>query len=75
MQWRVRDGGWADTIRWVAGDFNADGLSDIVAIWNDGGANTLTVRASTGSTFSGAHWDIRDGGWMDSTKWVAGKFH
>ncbi len=73
-QWRVRDGGWGDTVKWVAGDYNADGLSDIAAIWDDGGSNTLTVRLSNGSTFIGTHWDIRDGGWMDSTKWIAGKY-
>ena len=72
--WKVRDGGWGDSINWVAGDFNADGLADIVAIWDDGGTNTLTVRQSTGSSFVTQHWDIHDGGWMDQTRWVAGKF-
>jgi hypothetical protein len=74
-QWKPRDGGWGDDVRWVAGDYNADGFTDIAAIWNDGGYNTLTVRESTGATFNTVHWDIRDGGWMDSTKWVVGKYH
>jgi len=73
-QWKVRDGGWGEDTRWVAGDFNGDGLSDIAAIWNDGGLNTLTVRQSTGSSFKTTHWDIHDGGWMNSTAWCAGKF-
>jgi hypothetical protein len=72
-QWKVRDGGWGDTVRWFAGDFNGDGVSDLVAIWNDAGFNTLTVRQSTGSSFlSGAHWLIRAGNWSDATVWSAG---
>ena len=73
-QWKIRDGGWDDAIQWVAGDYNADGFADIVAIWNDGGTNTLTVRQSTGSTFVTKHWDIHDGGWMNQTRWLSGKF-
>ncbi|HKO55978.1 MAG TPA: VCBS repeat-containing protein [Thermoanaerobaculia bacterium] len=73
-QWKIRDGGWGDDVKWVAGDFNSDGLSDLAAIWDDNGANTLTVRQSTGSSFITSHWDIRDGGWMSSTAWCAGKF-
>ena len=42
----MRDGGWDDVIQWVVGDFNADGFADIVAVWNDSGTNTLTVRSS-----------------------------
>src|SRR5207249_878372 len=57
-QWSVRDGGWGDTVKWVSGDFNADGLTDIAAIWNDGGTNTLTVRQSTGTAFNTTHWDV-----------------
>ena len=73
-QWKIRDGGWGDSIKWVSGDFNGDGLSDIAAIWNDGGSNTLTVRQSTATTFTTKHWKIRDGGWMASTSWCAGRF-
>ena len=72
-QWKIRDGGWGDSIQWVAGDFNADGLSDIVAIWDDGGTNTLTVRQSTGTTFVTKHWDVHDGGWVNSTPMDTGQ--
>ena len=37
MDWAKHDGGWADYINWVSGDFDGDGLADIVAIWNDAG--------------------------------------
>jgi FG-GAP-like repeat len=73
-QWKIRDGGWDDSMQWVSGDFNGDGLSDIVAIWNDGGTNTLSVRQSTGSSFITSHWDVHDGGWMNQTRWLAGTF-
>jgi astacin (peptidase family M12A)/VCBS repeat protein len=73
-QWVVRDGGWSDTIKWNVGDFNNDGRADILAAWNDGGLNTLTVRLSTGSTFTPQHWAIRQGTWMDTTQWLTGDF-
>lgn len=74
VAWAVREGGWSDSVKWVAGDFDGDGLTDIAAIWNDGGTNTITVRRSTGSSFRMSHWRTRDGGWMDSTTWLAGDF-
>jgi hypothetical protein len=73
-QWKIRDGGWGDSIRWLSGDFDGDGRADVIAIWNDAGQNTLTARQSTGSTFVTRHWDIRDGGWMNQTRWLSGKF-
>src|SRR5262249_23008537 len=74
VDWAKRDGGWADNIKWVAGDFDGDGFTDIAAIWNDGGMNTITVRRSVRTAFQTSHWRIRTGGWMNSTKWVAGDF-
>jgi hypothetical protein len=73
-QWLVRDGGWADTIKWNVGDFNNDGRDDLLAAWNDGGATTLTVRLSTGSTFFQQHWAVRQGGWANDTQWLTGNF-
>jgi hypothetical protein len=73
QQWAKQQGGWADA-RWAVGDFNADGYDDIAAIWNNGGVNTITVRASNGNSFFDAHWLISGGGWMNTTQWIAGKF-
>ncbi len=75
VQWSRRDGGWSDDEKWAVGDFTGDGKADIVAIWNDGGSNTLTVRQSTGAGFAQAHWAVKAGGWMDTTTWVAGDFN
>lgn len=74
MDWSKRDGGWGGIVRWVPGDFDGDGRTDIAAAWNNGGTNTLTVRASDGAKFTQAHWATNAGGWMDSTAWCAGKF-
>jgi hypothetical protein len=72
------DGGWGDSVKMTVGDFDADGLSDIAAIWNDAGHNALVVRKSYGAGFLPAvSWmqpGIEYGGWMDSTAWIAGKF-
>ena len=74
-QWSTRDGGWGDSVKWVAADFTGDGRTDIGAIWNNGGSNTLTVRQSTGSGFSHSHWATNAGGWMDSSIWLPGDFN
>jgi hypothetical protein len=74
ISWSHRDGGWGNTIKWAPGDFNGDGRSDIVAAWNNGGNNTLTMRVSDGSRFTQEHWAIDAGGWMDSTAWCSGTF-
>jgi hypothetical protein len=74
-QWSVRDGGWIDSARWAAGDFNGDRRTDLVAIWNNGGQNTMTVSQSTGSRFTRRHWAINAGGWSDTTVWLPGDFN
>jgi hypothetical protein len=73
-QWVVRAGTFSDSIAWTVGNFNGDRFDDVVGIWNDGGQNTLTVRLSNGTTFGHEHWRVRAGGWMDSTRWLAGDF-
>jgi hypothetical protein len=73
-QWAVRDGGWGDDIRWMAGDFDGNGLSDVLAAWDNGGRTMLTVRSSTGSGFGHQHWSTRRTAWQLSTAWCAGSF-
>lgn len=74
VQWSKRDGGWGDTVKWVAGDFNSDGKTDLGAAWNNNGVTTLTVRLSDGSKFTPAHWSNNAGRWWDSSIFVAGDF-
>jgi FG-GAP-like repeat len=73
--WTIRDGGWGDTIKWSSGYFDSDNKADILGVWNNGGQNTLTVRRSTGSSFTHEHWGINMGGWMDSTEWLPGDYN
>ena len=72
--WATRDGGWGTEVKWVPGDFNGDGMTDIAAVWDNFGVNVLTVRASTGAGFSAAHWSEDGGGWIPTTAWCAGTF-
>ncbi|WP_394830312.1 VCBS repeat-containing protein [Pendulispora rubella] len=75
--WSWRDAGWIDppNINWVSGDFDGDGLSDIAAIWNDNGANRITVRRSLRSAFEANwHWIVPTGTYAPNTKWFAGDF-
>lgn len=75
--WATRDGGWANNVRWSAGDYNADGRDDVLAIWNEAGRSTLTVRRSTGLTsprLITEHWGTRRAGWQDSASWCTGTF-
>ncbi|MEJ7637256.1 MAG: M57 family metalloprotease [Singulisphaera sp.] len=73
--WAIQDGGWGDEVKWTSGDFNGDGKTDIGAIWNNNGANVLTVRLSTGKAFTAQHWLENGGGWMNTTAWMAGDFN
>jgi hypothetical protein len=68
-------GGWSPKIRWSVGDYDGDGDQDFMAVWNDGGSNTLTLWRSNGLTFSSTHWGVRMGGWADSTQWVPGDYN
>jgi hypothetical protein len=73
-QWGVREGGWMDNVKWFVGDFNADGRTDIGAAWDNEHLKTLSVRKSTGSSFSGGPWAIKAGGWRNSATWCTGQF-
>lgn len=74
-QWATQDGGWMDSAKWASGDFNGDGKSDLVGIWNMDGHNVLSVRASNGSAFTGSHWLENGGGWMDTSVWLPGDYN
>jgi hypothetical protein len=72
--WTTRDGGIPPIVKWVPGDFNGDGKSDLTAIWENNGVNVLTVRASDGVKFGHVHWSENGGGWIPTTAWCVGKF-
>src|SRR4029453_266061 len=45
-------GTWVPSSKWVSGDFDGDGLTDIAVIWKDGGAATISVYRSAGNRFA-----------------------
>jgi hypothetical protein len=75
-QWSIQDGGWHESIKWTAGDFNGDGRTDIAAAWNNNGRTTLTLRLATAqNTFTHEHWRTNAGRWMEATAIVPGDFN
>jgi hypothetical protein len=72
--WVTRDGAWGDIVKWTAGDVDADGRSDIIAAWDNGGRTTLTARRSTGGGFGHEHWSINRVDWQEGNAFCAGSF-
>lgn len=68
--WNNLGGGWIDApaVKWQAGDFDGDGRTDVVSVWNNAG-NTMTIRTANATT----SWQSHDG-WLDSSIWLAGHF-
>ncbi len=72
----TKQGGYWDSQKWFAGDFNGDGRSDLAKVFNDGGLATIDVHLSnTNNTFSIQRWATRQGGYWDSQKWFVGDFN
>ena len=74
-QWTDRDGGWGDEVKWVSGDFNGDGRTDIAGGWNNEGSLTLTTRLSQGDRFTHEHWLVNAGHWWNASTLIAGDFN
>jgi len=51
---------------WYPGDFNGDGISDLVKIYNEDGNLSADVYRSTGSDFSKTTWISKDGEYQDT---------
>lgn len=77
IPWATKNGGWHDSVRWRAGDFDADGRDEVLAVWNDGGMATFTMRRWVSNGESGLrveHWANRRVVWQPSTDWCVGTF-
>jgi RHS repeat-associated protein len=74
-RWATQQGGWIGGTSWqrqslfLAGDFNGDGKSDIAYLFNDGGAVSIDVHASTGSGFVHQRWTTKNGSWVGGDAW------
>ncbi|WP_394838734.1 FG-GAP-like repeat-containing protein [Pendulispora rubella] len=66
---------WRNSTKWLAGDFNGDGDTDLAAAFNSNGAAQVDVHLSTGTGFSArTPWDTSGGGWSDEHDWTTGDF-
>jgi len=63
-------------VRWTSGDFNGDAKSDLAAIINDSGSNTVRVFTSSGYNFPTNYWTYayRAGPWYAEHQWRSGDF-
>jgi hypothetical protein len=76
QRWSTDHGGWIDQMRFVAGDFNGDGRTDIASFFNDGNGDiNIDVFRSTGTAFVGPErWANAQGGIVDPADLLAGDF-
>jgi hypothetical protein len=74
-RWATQQGGYWDTQKWLAADFNGDGRTDIAKTFNHNGLMSIDVHLSTGFGFSMYRWATRQGGYWDTQKWLAGDFN
>ncbi|MEM9598349.1 MAG: VCBS repeat-containing protein [Acidobacteriota bacterium] len=73
-RWLTRSGGHDASMRFIAGDFDGDGLWDLSKIFADGGQVSIDVYPSTGSAFGAARWLTRQGAWDAAGQYLAGDF-
>ena len=74
-RWATRQGFFADTQQWLAGDFNGDGRDDLAKAFSDSGQANLDVHLSNGSRFDIARWATGQGFFADTQQWLAGDFN
>ncbi len=75
QRWTTQQGGFWNSQQWFTGDFNGDGLTDIVKVFNDYGYATIDVHLSDGnSKFTMQRWATQQGGFWDTQKWLVGNF-
>ncbi|MBD2412832.1 S8 family serine peptidase [Nostoc calcicola FACHB-3891] len=74
-RWATRQGGFWNSQKWVAGDFNGDGLDDLAKVFGDAGQASIDVHVSNGSSFTIGRWATRQGGFSNEQKWLAGDFN
>jgi len=73
-RWVSKQGLSIDGTKWLAGDFDNDGKTDLAAVFGDAGSISIDVWLSTGSSFTRQRWETRQGQFWAAQKWVAGDF-
>gem|GEM_PF-2131428 len=75
QRWASQQGGLWDSQKWMTGEFNGDGKTDLAKIWNENGTMDADVHLSTGSNFNIQRWATQQGGIWDSQQWYIGDFN
>ncbi len=73
-RWATRQGTWSDAMQWYAGDYNADGRTDLAALFKDSGKISIDVYSSTGTSFELERWATQQGGWLETMLWFVGDY-
>lgn len=71
LRWETKAGGFSDTQKWTTGDFNGDGKTDLINIFNDNGLMSADVHISDGTGFQIQRWQTKVGGFSDNQKWLS----
>lgn len=58
---------WTDDSTANAGDYNADGFSDVIYAYNDSGKMSIAAFISTGNSFTQASWYTGSNSWKGGT--------
>ena len=73
-RWITKSGGWPQG-KWVVGDYNNDGKSDIGLIWNNNGTAVFQVYSSLGSQFAEMQWLYANAGsYIQENHWFSGDY-
>ena len=75
QRWATRQGGFWDGQKWLSGNFNGDGVTDLANVFNDGGETSIDVHLSDGGNFDIQRWATKQGGFWDGQKWLSGDFN
>jgi len=74
-RWANAQGGFSDSQKWLAGDFNGDGKDDMAKVFNDYGLASIDVHLSSGKGFTMERWTTGEGGFWHGQKWLVGDFN
>jgi len=66
-----QQGGFWDAQKWLAGDFDGDGLSDLANVFGDKGMASVDIRVLA---LIQERWMTQEGVFWDDQQWLAGDF-
>jgi serralysin len=74
QRWATQRGIFLDAQKWFAGDFNGDGKTDLVNVFEDAGRASIDVHLSNVGSFGIQRWASQLGLFVDSQRWIPGDF-